>query len=107
MPKHPFYQYREFMIEKYGEPLYTIPIDMGFSCPNRNHNNSGGCTFCSEDGNRAKQTLKQNNIDDQIKEAIRFAEKRYNARKYIAYIQAYSANFDKKTKSFSCSFKSI
>ena len=38
----PFYQYKDYMIERYGEPLYRIPMDFGFSCPNRDENKSGG-----------------------------------------------------------------
>jgi radical SAM protein (TIGR01212 family) len=36
---------REFMREKFGEDVLKIPINAGFSCPNKEGGNSG-CIFC-------------------------------------------------------------
>ncbi|MEN8254116.1 MAG: TIGR01212 family radical SAM protein [Verrucomicrobiota bacterium] len=89
----PYLQYKDYMKERYGEPLFRVPIDFGLGCPNREPNGSGGCTFCNEHGARAVQTLGKETVGEQMAEAIRFARDRYGAKKYMAYIQAFSATF--------------
>ncbi|MDF7808238.1 TIGR01212 family radical SAM protein [Pontiellaceae bacterium B12219] len=89
----PYLQYKEFMKERYGEPLFRVPIDFNTGCPNRELDGSGGCTFCNVRGSAAVQTIGKDSVEDQMKEAIRFARDRYGAKKYMAYIQAFSATF--------------
>ena len=89
----PYLQYKDYMREHYGEPLFRVPIDFGLGCPNREADGSGGCTFCNERGSKAVQTLGKESVEEQMAEAIRFARDRYGAKKYMAYIQAFSATF--------------
>ncbi|MDH3981623.1 MAG: TIGR01212 family radical SAM protein, partial [Kiritimatiellaceae bacterium] len=89
----PYIQYKDYMRERYGEPLFRVPIDFNSGCPNREKDGSGGCTFCNARGARAVQTLEKDSVEEQMAEAIRFARDRYNAKKYMAYIQAFSASF--------------
>jgi len=89
----PYLQYKDYMRERYGQPLFRVPIDFGLGCPNRAPDGSGGCTFCNERGARAIQTLEKESVEEQMAEAIRFARDRYGAKKYMAYIQAFSATF--------------
>jgi uncharacterized protein len=89
----PYYQYKEYLIEHYGEALYRVPIDFNQGCPNRRADGSGGCTFCNMRGSRAVQTLGKESVEEQMLEAIRFARDRYRAKKFMAYIQAFSATF--------------
>jgi len=81
------------MKERYGEPLFRVPIDFNLGCPNRESDGSGGCTFCNVRGSAAVQTIGKDSVQEQMKEAIRFARDRYGAKKYMAYIQAFSATF--------------
>jgi len=97
----PFFFFLDFMKEKYGDALFRVPLDFALSCPNRNSDGTGGCSFCSVRGGRAMQTLKQDTIEDQLKEAIFFARKRYGAKKFMAYFQAFTAHFHpKQTKQY-------
>lgn len=91
--KSPYFQYKEYLIERYGAPLFRVPIDFNFGCPNRELDGSGGCTFCNVRGAAAVQTIGKNSVEEQMAEAIRFARDRYGAKKYMAYIQAFSATF--------------
>ena len=43
--------FREYFQRKYGAPVQRIPVDAGFSCPNRIRGH--GCAFCGADGSRA------------------------------------------------------
>jgi len=94
----PYLQYKEFLKLKKEKPLYRIPIDLGFTCPNRDEDGTGGCSFCSENGARAVQTLETYSVNDQIRKAIFFSKERYNAENFIAYIQAYTAEFNKTSQ---------
>jgi len=89
----PYLQYKDYMVERHGEALYRVPIDFNLGCPNREADGSGGCTFCNVRGSKAVQTLGKGTVEEQMAEAIRFARERYGAKKFMAYIQAYSATF--------------
>ncbi len=87
------YYNSDYLKDLYDETVYRIPIDLGFSCPNRNADGSGGCVFCAEHGGRSMQTMSQNTLTEQIETALDFARRRYKAKKFMAYFQAYSAQF--------------
>ncbi len=89
----PLYEYRDFLKDHYGEILHRVPLDPGFSCPNRTANGIGGCSFCPEDGARAVQISNAETIDQQIQQGIAFAKKRYNASAFMAYLQAFTSTF--------------
>lgn len=81
------------MQKRYGEALYSIPIDLDFGCPNRKNDGSGGCTFCPKDGVRSAQTKEAKTLEGQVNDAIAFAQKRYHAKAFALYIQAYTGTF--------------
>lgn len=89
----PFFTYKNYMREYYGEVLYSIPVDLDFGCPNRDNDGHGGCTFCPEDGSRAAQSKEAQSVEEQIEHAIAFAQKRYHAKAFALYIQAYTGTF--------------
>ncbi len=45
-----FYSYSSYLKNKYGTSAYRVAVDAGFSCPNRNEDKTGGCTYCDELG---------------------------------------------------------
>ncbi|MDA3940746.1 MAG: TIGR01212 family radical SAM protein [Spirochaetia bacterium] len=45
-----FYSYSSYLKEKYGTSAYRVAVAAGFSCPNRNSDRTGGCTYCDELG---------------------------------------------------------
>ena len=89
----PYYQYSHSMSQKYGDPLFRVPIDLELGCPNRRPDGSGGCTFCPENGARATQTLDIDGTQEQMRAGIDFARKRYGAKRFMLYIQAYTGTF--------------
>ena len=82
------------MIQRYGGPLFRIPVDLGRGCPHRDLSGSGGCTFCPEHGARAVQTMNSETIAEQVAAAIHFARRRYLARRYMLYFQAFTATHE-------------
>ena len=50
-----YYSFSDYLKEKFGEKVYKITLDAGFSCPNRDGTiSSGGCIFCDESGSFSK-----------------------------------------------------
>jgi len=82
----PFVQYKQWMIERYGDALFRVPVQLASSCPH------GRCAFCSENGAKAQQTQRQESPVEQIEAAIRFSKRRYKAQKLMLYIQAFTAD---------------
>jgi radical SAM protein (TIGR01212 family) len=82
----PFVQYKPWMIERYGDALFRVPVQLASSCPH------GRCTFCSENGAKAQQTQRQESPVEQIEAAIQFSKRRYKAQKLLLYIQAFTAD---------------
>ncbi len=89
----PYYTYRRYMIDTYGSPLFRVPIDTGHGCPNRGPDGSGGCTFCAEDGGRSQQTQGRETLEEQIAAGVAFSRRRYDATRFLAYVQAYTGTF--------------
>ncbi len=81
------------MLSHYGEALFSIPVNLEFGCPNREHDGTGGCTFCPEHGARAAQIAEAKTVEEQIEKALVFAKKRYRASSFALYIQAYTGTF--------------
>jgi radical SAM protein (TIGR01212 family) len=81
------------MQERYGEELFSIPVNLDFGCPNRDSDGKSGCTFCPEHGARAAQIADAKSVQEQIEKGITFAKKRYKAQKFALYIQAYTGTF--------------
>ncbi len=90
------FQYSDYLRHRYHTTLHTVPLDAGFSCPHRNRDRSGGCTFCPGDGARAVQLGKSKTLGEQIEKGVRFARRRYGATDFIAYLQAFTATFASK-----------
>ena len=83
-----------FLRNKFGEKVFKISLDGGFSCPNRDGTISrGGCVFCSERGSgdfAGNRTLSIHKQFDDIKIMM---NKKWKNGKYIAYFQAYTNTY--------------
>lgn len=92
----PYYSLDAFLKNTYGEKLYKIAVDAGFTCPNRDGTlGSGGCIFCSAGGSGefAVKTADHPSVTDQIETGlVLFAHKRVGQR-FIVYFQAYTNTY--------------
>ena len=83
-----------FLRHKFGEKVYKISLDGGFSCPNRDGTISkGGCLFCSERGSGDFAGDRDYSISKQFIEIEHMMEKKWKKGKYIAYFQAYTNTY--------------
>ena len=83
-----------FLREKFGEKVFKISLDAGFSCPNRDGTISrGGCIFCSERGSGDFAGNRQFSITKQFEDIKEIMSKKWKEGKYIAYFQAYTNTY--------------
>ena len=92
MEKPLYYSLNQFLKEKFGEKVKKIPLDAGFTCPNRDGTKGKeGCIYCDAKGSGTGlgQSLS-------IKEQIEFFMERFKKRgfkKFIAYFQSFSNTY--------------
>lgn len=83
-----------FLREKFGEKIFKISLDAGFSCPNRDGKVSkGGCIFCSERGSGDFAGDRAFSISKQFEDIKLMMNKKWKEGKYIAYFQAYTNTY--------------
>jgi radical SAM protein (TIGR01212 family) len=83
----------QYWKEKFGEKVYRVSIDGGFTCPTRDGTKSlGGCYFCDEEGSRARFVDPSNCIEKQVENCIHRLKKR-GINKFIAYFQSYTGTY--------------
>ncbi|MDD7795131.1 TIGR01212 family radical SAM protein [Clostridium sp. 'White wine YQ'] len=83
-----------FLREKFGEKIFKISLDAGFSCPNRDGKiSSGGCLFCSERGSGDYAGDRNFSISKQFVDIKDMMAKKWKNGKYIAYFQAYTNTY--------------
>lgn len=83
-----------FLREKFGEKVFKISLDAGFSCPNRDGTISkGGCIFCSERGSGDFAGNRCFSISRQFEDIKSMMNKKWKEGKYIAYFQAYTNTY--------------
>lgn len=86
-----YYPYSEYLVKKYGEKVYKLPINLPITCPNRIY--SSGCSFCSEKGTGFESLNNTKSVTKQLSENKGYISKRYKAKKFIAYFQNYTNTF--------------
>ena len=80
----PYYSLDYYLKQTFGEKIYRLSLDGGFSCPNRDGTlGTRGCSFCSAGGS----------VTEQLCEAKSRIAAKTNARHFIAYFQAYTNTY--------------
>lgn len=90
-----YYKFSRYLKKRFGQPVYKVSIDAGFSCPNKDGRlGEGGCIYCD---NRAfshnSRISTPPPIEKQIKNGVKFGKRRYNAKKFMVYFQAYTNTY--------------
>ncbi len=90
-----YYSWNQHLRDTFGEKVFKVALDGGFTCPNRDGTiGFGGCTFCSE---RGSGDYAQSNIDDlstQINKGIAMMQRKWpKANKAIGYFQNFTNTY--------------
>jgi len=92
--KNRYYKFSQFLKERYGEKVWKIPVDAGFSCPNKDKKTGeGGCIFCRLDSFSQVQSQQGMDVSTQIREGLRLGRERFGLKKFIVYFQASTNTF--------------
>ena len=84
----------DYLRDKFGQKIYKIALNGGFTCPNRDGTiGTGGCIFCSEGGSGEFAESAKLSITEQIERGKRRIENKIRDGKYIAYFQAYTGTY--------------
>jgi len=87
-----YYRYSAFLVEKYSEKVYKLPVVIPVSCPNRSLF-EGGCTYCDEKGAGFDCLSGTFSVGEQLRKNMDYIGKKYKANKFIAYFQSFTNTF--------------
>lgn len=80
--------------EEFGEKIYKVSLDGGFTCPNRDGKvGSRGCIFCSDAGSGEYAGSRSRSITEQIEEQLILISKKFPKGKVIAYFQNFTNTY--------------
>ncbi len=84
----------QYMKELFGQPVYKVNVDAGFTCPNRDGSiATGGCIYCNNDSFRPSACTSSSSLREQIAKGIPYLRSRYGADKFIVYFQPYTNTY--------------
>lgn len=89
-----YLSFNKYLKDKFGQKIYKISLDGGFTCPNRDgKTGTRGCIFCSKGGSGDFAESREMSITEQIENGKKRVEKKIKSGKYIAYFQAFTNTY--------------
>ena len=84
-----YLSFNKYLKDKFGQKVYKISLDGGFTCPNRDGKaGTQGCIFCSTGGSGDFAESREMSITAQNESGKIKVENKIKSDKYIAYFQA-------------------
>ncbi|HBW38210.1 TIGR01212 family radical SAM protein [Desulfosporosinus sp. BICA1-9] len=94
MQKKRYHTFNEHLRDKFGEKIFKVSLDAGFTCPNRDGTlGTGGCVYCSARGSGDFAGEQRLSLHEQFSEVKARMMKKWPTAKYIAYFQAYTNTY--------------
>lgn len=88
------YTLNQYLQDTFGQKLYKIALDGGFTCPNRDGTiDTRGCIFCSGAGSGEFAGNRAMSITRQIEEGKNRVAGKIKDGRYIAYFQAFTNTY--------------
>ncbi|MGF6907139.1 TIGR01212 family radical SAM protein [Fusobacterium sp. PH5-44] len=88
-----YYKLNNYFQDTFGEKIYKISLDGGFTCPNRDGKvGIGGCIFCNETGS-GEFTEGKLTITNQINNQLKLIVKKFPHGQVIAYFQNFTNTY--------------
>ncbi|WP_022847646.1 TIGR01212 family radical SAM protein [Desulfurobacterium sp. TC5-1] len=88
-----FRTFSSYLKSIFGERVYRVTVDAGFTCPNRDGiKGTEGCIYCyaGSEYDPSKRTL---SVREQISIGIERIGRRYKAKKFLVYFQAFTNTY--------------
>jgi hypothetical protein len=93
---NPYFPISERYNQLFGEKVYKIPVTTVDDCPNRRGlKGMETCIFCDVWGSAARSEAVTMNLKDQIQKYRALIQKKFKAKKFLVYFQAYTNSFEK------------
>ncbi|MDE5864848.1 MAG: TIGR01212 family radical SAM protein [Lachnospiraceae bacterium] len=89
-----YYSLNRYLQDTFGQKIYKISLDGGFTCPNRDGTlDTRGCIFCSQAGSGEFAQSRKDSIGKQIEKGKELLKDKIQNGKYIAYFQAFTNTY--------------
>lgn len=89
-----YYSLNNYLRDTFGEKVYKLSLNAGFTCPNRDGTiDSRGCIFCSKGGSGDFAESSALSITQQIENGKKRVAGKIKSGKYIAYFQAFTNTY--------------
>jgi len=89
-----YYDLKSYWVNRFGCRVHKLPIDAGFTCPNRDGSlATGGCIYCDGRGSALRQAGELPSVAEQIRRGQAYYRQRSKARKFIAYFQTFTNTY--------------
>ena len=90
----PYRKYADFLAEYFPFKVQKLPVDGGFTCPNREGTKGrGGCSYCLNSSFHPPYGKSSLSITEQLEEGKRFFAGHYPYMKYLAYFQSFTNTY--------------
>ena len=89
-----YYDLKSYWQNRFGCRVQKLPIDAGFTCPNRDGRaGQGGCIYCDSRGSMLRQAGDLPSVGEQIRRGKAFYRENAKAEKFIAYFQTFTNTY--------------
>jgi len=89
-----YYDLKSYWRNQFGVKVFKLPIDAGFSCPNRDGAvATGGCIYCDGRGSKLRQAGPLPTVTEQIIRGQAYYRQHRRAGKFIAYFQTFTNTY--------------
>jgi radical SAM protein (TIGR01212 family) len=87
-------RYRDFktyLRQRFGDVVFKIPIDAGFTCPNRDgRKGREGCIYCDGRGSALRQSGPLPSVTEQVRTGMERYRKEHGASLFMPYFQTFT-----------------
>jgi uncharacterized protein len=89
-----YYDFKSFLVNRFGCRVHKLQIDAGFTCPNRDGKVAwGGCAYCDGRGSNLRQKGPLPSVAEQIRSGKVLYRNLRGAAKFIAYFQTFTNTY--------------
>jgi uncharacterized protein len=89
-----YYDLKSYWGNRFGCRVHKLPIDAGFTCPNRDGKaGTGGCIYCDTRGSALRQAGELPTVGEQLRRGKEFYRRRGRSEKFFAYFQTFTNTY--------------
>lgn len=89
-----YYDLKSYWVNSFGCRVHKLPLDAGFTCPNRDGRiATGGCIYCDSRGSALRRAGPLPSVGEQVRRGSEFYRGRGRAEKFIAYFQTFTNTY--------------